>query len=87
MDILKKTWAWTWERSQKGQRWIEFRIKTTGKGKYGRVLKMSRKPTSDEYSKTLIISGLGIVLIGSIGFVIFLIWRYFADVASWIFNI
>ncbi|OYT46611.1 protein translocase SEC61 complex subunit gamma [Thermoplasmatales archaeon ex4484_6] len=87
MDILKKTWAWTWERSQKGQRWIEFRIKTTGKGKYGRVLKMSRKPTSDEYSKTLIISGLGIVLIGGIGFVIFLIWRYFADVASWIFNI
>ena len=84
---MKKTWAWTWERSQKGQRWIEFRIKTTGKGKYGRVLKMSRKPTSDEYSKTLIISGLGIVLIGGIGFVIFLIWRYFADVASWIFNI
>ncbi len=83
MDLLKKTWGWTWDRSQKGQRWLEFKIKTTGKGKYGRILKMARKPSSDEYSKTLIITGIGIVLIGGMGFGIFLIWEYFPDFLSW----
>ncbi len=83
MDLLKKSWSWTWDRSQKGQRWLEYKFKTTGKGRFGRVLKMSRKPTSDEYSKTLIITGIGIVLIGGMGFGIFLIWEYFPDLINW----
>src|SRR5204863_409062 len=52
-DIVDKSWD--------VQRRIEERVKRLGKGKYGRVLKMARKPTSDEYSKVVMITGLGIV--------------------------
>jgi len=37
---------------------------------------MARKPTSDEYSKVVLITGIGIVAIGALGFVIYLIMRY-----------
>ena len=52
-----------------------------GKGKYGRVLKMARKPTNDEYSKTSKITGAGILLIGGLGFLIFLLAK---QLAPWI---
>ena len=52
---------------------IEARQKRIGKGKYGRVLKMARKPTNDEFAKTSKITGVGIMLIGGLGFLIFLI--------------
>jgi protein transport protein SEC61 subunit gamma and related proteins len=81
MDLLKKTWTGSWKWQSK----IESKIKNTGKGKYGRVLKMARKPTGDEYSKTLIITGIGIVIIGGLGFGIYLIWEYFPDLVSWVF--
>ena len=60
---------------------IESRQKRIGKGKYGRVLKMARKPTNEEFSKTTKITGLGIMLIGGLGFAIFLIREI---VAPWI---
>ena len=60
---------------------LEVRQKRMGKGKYGRVLKMARKPTSDEYAKTSKITGAGIMLIGGLGFLIFLIAN---QVAPWI---
>ena len=60
---------------------IEARQKRIGKGKYGRVLKMARKPTNEEYSKTSQITGVGILLIGGIGFVIYLLAT---QVAPWI---
>ncbi len=62
------------EKSLKIQKRIESRTKNLGKGKYGRVLKMSRKPTNEEFKKTLQITGIGLILIGALGFVIFLIW-------------
>ncbi|OPX61608.1 MAG: preprotein translocase subunit SecE [Methanomassiliicoccales archaeon PtaB.Bin134] len=68
MDIVEKSWE-----IQKG---IEERAKRLGKGKYGRVLKMARKPTNDEYAKTIMIVGLGLVLIGGLGFAIYLIVKY-----------
>jgi len=51
---------------------IESRQQRIGKGKYGRVLKMARKPTNEEYKKTAKITGLGILVIGAIGFVIYI---------------
>jgi len=60
------------ERAWKAQRKIEDSIKHMGGGKYGRVLKMSKKPTDEEYSKGSITSLLGILVIGFIGFAIFL---------------
>jgi protein transport protein SEC61 subunit gamma-like protein len=62
----------------------EARQKRVGKGKYGRVLKMARKPTNEEYSKTSKITGAGILLIGGLGFLIFLMAK---QVAPWIAEI
>ncbi len=66
MDIVDKSWE--------VQEDIEERVKRIGKGKYGRVIKMARKPTNDEYIKTIMITGLGMALIGGLGFLIYLIW-------------
>ena len=42
---------------------------------------MARKPTDEEYSKTSKITGVGILLIGGLGFLIFLLAT---QVAPWI---
>jgi len=60
---------------------LESRQKRIGKGKYGRVLKMARNPTNEEYAKTSKITGLGIVIIGGMGFLIYLLAT---QVAPWI---
>lgn len=52
---------------------LETRQKRIGKGKYGRVLKMARNPSSEEYAKTSKITGLGMIIIGGIGFLIYLL--------------
>lgn len=59
---------------------IEARQKRIGKGKYGRVLKMARKPTDEEYAKTSKITWLGIMLIGGMGFLVYLLVK---QVAPW----
>ncbi len=67
MDIMEKTFYL--------QKRLEGRTKNLGKGKYGRVLRMARKPGKEEYVKTLQITGAGLALIGALGFVIFLFWK------------
>ena len=42
---------------------------------------MARKPTNEEYEKTAKITGLGILLIGALGFVIYIMREL---VAPWI---
>ncbi len=64
MDIVDRAWEF--------QKRIEERAKRLGRGKYGRVLRMARKPTGDEFNKTLQITGIGLLLLGGLGFVIFL---------------
>ena len=49
---------------------FESKARGFGKGKYGRILKMARTPSKDEYVKTMYITGLGIIAIGAVGFVI-----------------
>ncbi|MGM0510281.1 MAG: protein translocase SEC61 complex subunit gamma [Thermoplasmatota archaeon] len=66
MDIMEKSWE--------VQKKIEERANKIGKGKYGRILKMARKPDMDEYKKTLTICILGILLIGGLGFLIYWLW-------------
>jgi len=72
------------DRARELQHNLEARQKRIGKGKYGRVLKMARKPTNEEYAKTSKITGAGIMLIGGIGFVIFLLAT---QVAPWIVEV
>jgi len=66
MEVVDKAW--------KVQIKIEDKIKHVGKGRYGRVLKMARKPTTEEYLKTNQITSLGIILIGGLGF--FIYWMF-----------
>ena len=67
VDIVEESWN--------VQRRIENRAKNLGKGKYGRVLKMARKPETEEYVKVLQITSLGLFLMGGLGFLIYLIWH------------
>jgi len=62
-EILGKSWDI--------QRRLEERAKRLGRGRFGRVLKMARKPTSDEYSRVVMITGLGLLFIGFMGFFIY----------------
>jgi protein transport protein SEC61 subunit gamma-like protein len=64
-SILDKAWEI--------QHKIEVRQDRIGKGKYGRVLKMARKPTNEEYEKTAKITSLGILAVGALGFAIYMI--------------
>ena len=69
------------DRARDLQANLEAKQKRVGKGRYGRVLKMARKPTHDEFVKTSKITGAGILLIGGLGFLIFLLAT---QVAPWI---
>jgi len=68
MDIIEKSWE--------VQREIEEKARRLGKGKYGRVLKMARKPTGDEYIRVIEVTGIGLILIGGLGFLIYWLWTY-----------
>jgi protein transport protein SEC61 subunit gamma-like protein len=68
LDIVKGSWSF--------QEKFEERIKRLGKGKYGRVLKMARKPDNDEFLKVVQVTGIGMILIGALGFLIYLLWTY-----------
>lgn len=49
---------------------FESKARGFGKGKYGRIIKMARTPSREEYVKTLYITGIGIIIIGAVGFAI-----------------
>jgi protein transport protein SEC61 subunit gamma-like protein len=76
-DINKSFMDRAWDLQYR----LEARRNRIGKGKYGRVLKMARKPTNDEFVKTSKITFAGILLIGGLGFLIFLIAK---QLAPWI---
>lgn len=63
--LFRKAWALQEKIEARGQRF--------GKGKYGRVFKMARKPSPEHYEKTAMIVGLGILAIGGLGFTIYMI--------------
>ncbi len=65
MDIVEKSWE--------AQKDIEEKFKRLGNGRYMRVLKMARKPTTDEYIKTVEITGIGLIIIGLVGYLIYLL--------------
>jgi protein transport protein SEC61 subunit gamma and related proteins len=41
-----------------------------------RILRLTSKPKKSEYTESIKVCGAGILIIGSIGFVIFLIFQY-----------
>ncbi len=52
---------------------ITERVKRIGRGKYSRILKMAKKPSRDEFGKSSLITGIGIMIIGGLGFIIYLL--------------
>lgn len=66
-DIVDRAWD-TQER-------IEERFRKLGKGKYGRVLKMARKPDKEEFNRVSKIVGIGIIIIGAVGFAIWFLMQ------------
>lgn len=50
---------------------LEGRIANLGRGKYGRVLRMARKPTPEEFRKAASVSAIGMLILGAIGFAVF----------------
>ncbi|MCL4326146.1 MAG: protein translocase SEC61 complex subunit gamma [Candidatus Thermoplasmatota archaeon] len=70
---------------KKAQSWIEGHLRYIGKGKYGRVLRMARRPEKEEYRKVVMMTGLGILLLGVIGFIIYILMTLVAPyIASFI---
>lgn len=55
---------------------FETKARGLGKGKYGRIIKMARTPTREEYKKTLAITSIGVVLLGALGFLIMWLMTY-----------
>ncbi|MCJ7607308.1 MAG: protein translocase SEC61 complex subunit gamma [Thermoplasmata archaeon] len=70
-DIVDKSWDL--------QRKIEEKTKHVGKGKYGRVLRMARKPSGEEYIRISQIVAIGLILLGGLGFLIYWIFQYGSD--------
>jgi protein transport protein SEC61 subunit gamma-like protein len=74
VDIVKDSWSI--------QQKVEEKLRRIGKGKYGRVLKMARKPDKEEFTKVVQITGIGMILIGALGFLIYLIWTFVPPMIS-----
>jgi protein transport protein SEC61 subunit gamma-like protein len=70
-DIVDRSWDL--------QRRIEEKTKHIGKGKYGRVLKMARKPSGEEYVRISQIVAIGLILMGGLGFLIYWLFEYGSD--------
>ncbi len=61
-----------WDAQEK----LESRLSNIGRGKYGRVLRMARKPTPEEYRKAAIVSAAGMGFLGAMGFLIYFLMSF-----------
>jgi protein transport protein SEC61 subunit gamma-like protein len=71
------------DRARRVQDQFDGRLRNVGHGKYGRILRMARRPTSEEYVKVLEVTWLGAILIGLVGFAIYI---FFSQAGPWIWN-
>jgi len=74
--LIKKTWHTTVDTGWSVQKKIDEWTKRFGKRKYGRVIKMARKPDYEEFVKTSSIAGIGIIIIGLIGYFVYILYKY-----------
>lgn len=69
------------DRARQIQEEVDGRLHSVGHGKFGRILRMARRPTSEEYVKVLEVTWLGAVLIGLVGFAFYI---FFTQVGPWL---
>ena len=73
------------EIAQSWQDEIESRVKGLQTGSYARILKMAKKPSKQEFRQTVIVCGIGMFVLGAIGFVILaLMVNVFPPFFSWL---
>ena len=71
------------DRARRAQDEFDGRLRTFGHGKYGRILRMARRPTQEEYVRVLQVTFIGAVLIGSTGFALYI---FFNQVGPWLWS-
>jgi protein transport protein SEC61 subunit gamma-like protein len=71
------------DRARNVQDQLDGRLRGVGHGKYGRILRMARKPSTDEYVKVLEVTALGAVVIGAVGFMIYI---FFSQAGPWLWH-
>ncbi len=69
------------DRARRVQDDFDGRLHHVGHGKYGRILRMARKPTREEYTRVLTITFIGAAIIGLTGFGIYI---FFTQAGPWI---
>ncbi len=60
------------ERVQDIQDNIETSVRKLGRGSWARILRMARKPTKMEFRQTIWVCGIGMFILGFVGFIILL---------------
>ena len=68
---------------QEWQDSIESNVRKVGKGSWARILRMARKPSKKEFRQTNYVCGIGMLILGFIGFVVLVIMDNFLP---WIFD-
>ena len=75
------------EKVQGWQDEIEGRVRGLQTGSYARILKMARKPSKQEFRQTVIFCGIGMFVLGAIGFVmLWLMDSAFPSFFDWLTN-
>ena len=75
------------EKVQGWQDEIEGRVRGLQTGSYAGILKMARKPSKQEFRQTVIVCGIGMFVLGAIGFVmLWLMDSAFPSFFDWLTN-
>ncbi|MBR17931.1 MAG: protein translocase SEC61 complex subunit gamma [Euryarchaeota archaeon] len=75
------------EIAQSWQDEIEGRVKGLQTGSIARILKMAKKPSKQEFRQTVIVCGIGMFVLGAIGFLILaLMVNVFPSFFGWLTN-
>ena len=62
---------------QDRQDWIEAQFRKISRGSWARIIRMARKPTPQEVKQTSIVCGIGLFVLGAIGFILLVIMDNF----------
>ena len=65
------------DKVQDRQDAIEAQFRKTSRGSWARIIRMARKPTPQEFKQTSIICGIGLFVLGFIGFVMLVLMDNF----------
>ncbi len=75
------------EKVQVRQDQFETWVRSFGRGSWARIIRMARKPTKMEFRQTIVVCGIGMFILGFVGFV--MLWlmdtelpKFFAWIVS-----